>query len=88
MRRDPRIADHAAGDPIREAQEEFNQTYCALLSMLDRAFDGRPETLGEAVGVMYGLKSQAQALMQIPTEGGLEAAGPTFEYVAPEDRRR
>jgi hypothetical protein len=88
MRRDPRIADHAADDPIRVAQEEFNQTYCALLSMLDRAFDGSPESLGEAVGVMYGLKSQAQALMQIPIEGGLETAGPTFEYVTLGDRRR
>jgi hypothetical protein len=80
MQRNPRIADHAAGSPIRVAQEAFNRTYRALLRMLDLAFDGQPETLGEAVGVMYGLKSQAQALMQIPTEDGRSVAGPTFEW--------
>ena len=72
MRRDPHIADHAPGDRTTVAQEGFNRTYCVLLCMLDAAFDGRPETLGEAVGVMYQLKSQAQALMQIPTEDGRE----------------
>jgi hypothetical protein len=35
---------------------------------------------------MYGLKTQAQALMRMPIEDGLATAGPTFEYVAP-DRR-
>jgi hypothetical protein len=34
-----------------------------------------------AIGGMYELKDQAQALMQMPTEDGLETAGPTFEYV-------
>ncbi len=87
MSPNPRVADHALGSPIRVAQDAFNHTYCTLLSMLDRAFDGRPETLGEAVGVMYGLKSQALALMQMTTGDGLATAGPTFEYVPPEDRR-
>jgi hypothetical protein len=38
------------------------------------------------MGAMYGLKAQAQALTQMPTEDELATAGPTFEYVAP-DRR-
>ncbi len=35
----------------------------------------------------YGLKAQAQALMQLPTEDGLATAGPTFEYVDTSRRR-
>jgi hypothetical protein len=31
---------------------------------------------------MYGLADLARSLMQMPTEDGLETAGPTFEYVA------
>jgi len=82
----PRTSDHAPGSPIRAAQEEFNQSYCALLQLLEQAFDGAPQMLGPAIGAMCTLKAQAQALMQIPTEDGLTTAGPTFEYV-PSSRR-
>jgi hypothetical protein len=37
---------------------------------------------------MYTLKTLAQGLMQMRTEDGLETAGPTFEYVAPERRAK
>jgi hypothetical protein len=86
MRCNPRITDHAPDSPIRRAQEELNRTYCTILHLLERTFDGSPQILGTAIGAMYGLKAQAQALMQLPTEDGLATAGPTFEYVAP-DRR-
>ena len=86
MRTNPRICDHPPGSPIRVAQEKFNQSYYALLQLLEQAFGGAPRTLGSAIGAMYSLKAQAQALMQIPTEDGRAMAGPTFEYVATERR--
>ncbi|MFI7536884.1 ferritin-like domain-containing protein [Streptosporangium sp. NPDC049376] len=79
MRRDPRPAP--PGSAARAAQEEFNHTYCALLHLLEQAFNGSPRMLSVATGTMYALKAQAQALMETPD------AGPTFEYVAPELRR-
>ena len=82
----PRMGGHVPGSPIRVAQEKFNQSYYALLQLLEEAFGGAPGTLRSAMGAMYSLKAQAQALMQMPTEDGLATAGPTFEYVAP-DRR-
>jgi ferritin-like protein len=82
MRPNPRTSDHAPGSPIRAAQEEFNRSYCALLHLLEQAFNGAPTTLGSAIGAMYKLKIQAQALMEIPTEEGLGTGGPTFEYVS------
>jgi hypothetical protein len=88
MRTNPRTSDHAPGSPIRLAQEEFNHSYCALLQRLEEAFNGAPQMLGAAIGAMYTLKAQAQALMQMPTEDGLGTAGPTFESVAPERRAR
>jgi hypothetical protein len=81
-----RISDRPVGHPVRAAQEAFNRTYCALLARLDRAFDGEPEALGEAVGVMYRLKAQALALGELPAEDGRGVPGPTFEYVRPEHR--
>ncbi|MFI7230526.1 ferritin-like domain-containing protein [Nonomuraea angiospora] len=67
-------------DPVDPAaQEEFNHTYCAILHLLELAFNGSPRMLAVATGEMYALKAQAQELMR---RGGL-----TFEYVPPELRR-
>ncbi|MGS2641454.1 ferritin-like domain-containing protein [Streptosporangium sp. LJ11] len=63
----------------RAAQEEFNHTYCAILHLLEVAFNGSPTMLAVATGEMYALRAQAQKLMRL--------GGPTFEYVPPELRR-
>lgn len=86
MKPNPRLADHPVGSPVRNAQEEFNVTYCAVLHLLDQAFNGSPEKLGVATGMMYALKAQAQSLMEMPDKDGT-TAGPTFEYVEPGLRR-
>lgn len=86
MRANPRSSDHPTDSPIRLAQEDFNRSYCGLLQLLERVFDGAPQTLGGAIGTMYTLKAQAQALMQMPIEDGLATAGPTFEYVLTDHR--
>lgn len=82
----PRMCDHVPGSPIRVAQEKFNQSYYALLQLLEEALAVPHGRWGAAIGAMYSLKAQAQALMQMLTEDGLATAGPTFEYVA-RDRR-
>lgn len=83
---DQRVADLPPGMPIRVAQEAFNAAYGALLAQLEQAFNGRPEELNGAVGAMYRLKSQAEALMRMPIGDGPEMAAPTFEWV-PRHRR-
>ena len=81
MRRNPRATDHAPGCPIRVAQEEFNHAYRGVLHLLEQTFNGSPSAIAGAIGAMYGLKAQAEVLMQMPTHDGLAVAGPTFEYV-------
>jgi hypothetical protein len=81
MRCNPRTSDHAPGSAIRRAQEQFNDSYCAILRLLDEAFNGSPQTLRTAIGAMSRLRIQAQALMEMPTEDGVTTAGPTFEYL-------
>ncbi|SDL17150.1 Ferritin-like [Nonomuraea maritima] len=85
MRPNPRPSDHAPGSAIRTAQEKFNRTYCTLLQQLEQAFNGEPQQLGGAVGTMFTLKGQANALMLMPDQNGA-TAGPTFDYVPPEQR--
>jgi hypothetical protein len=83
MRPNPRVSDHPE---VRAAQVQFNNTYCLLLYLLEDAFNGNPSQLGATVGTMYQLKAQAQALMKMPSGDGKTTAGPTFEYVPPEQR--
>ncbi|MFJ2399343.1 ferritin-like protein [Streptomyces sp. NPDC087843] len=85
LRPNPRLEDHPEGSAIRAAQEAFNQTYCKMLQQLEQAFNGNPAMLGISVGTMYAIKGQAQSLMAIQDDDGL-AVGPTFSYVAPENR--
>jgi hypothetical protein len=85
MRRNPRLDDHPVGHPIRLAQESFNVNYCTMLSVLEKAFNGGPSLLGEAIGLMYGLKAKAEALMTMPDGDGC-VGGPTFDYVPQAER--
>jgi Ferritin-like len=86
MRRNPRLSDHPAGHPTRTAQEEFNETYCGILALLEGAFNGESDMIGPAIQGMFALRAQAIALMEMP-DGDGTTAGPTFEYVDPELRR-
>jgi len=86
MRSNSRIADSPPNSPVRKAQEEFNRHYCNLLAGLELAFNGSPPLLVAAVEDMYWLKTKAKSLMTMPMEDGANAAGPSFEYVAPSDR--
>ena len=82
MRHNPRSGDHAPGSAIRNAQEQFDDSYGAILRLLDQAFDGKPQAMRTAIGSMYRLKAEAQALMEMPTGDGITTAGPTFEYAS------
>ena len=82
MRPNPRTSDYQPENDIRRSQEQFNDAYCAILGLLDQAFNGSPQTLKTAIGAMYSLKVQAQALMEMLTEDGITTAGPTFEFVS------
>ena len=88
MQRNPRTTDHARGSAVRMAQDRFNERYCALLQRLDEAFDGRPQMLADAIPIMFELKACAHELMRLPAGDGLTTAGPSFEYVAHEDRHQ
>ncbi|MFI7702027.1 hypothetical protein [Nonomuraea sp. NPDC049480] len=56
------------------------------MNQLEQAFNGDPKLLGAAVGTMYRLNGQADALMLMTDEDGT-TAGPTFDYVPPEQAR-
>lgn len=80
MAPNPKAEDYAPGSDLSVRAVEFNQTYTGLLNLLHRAFNGKPQRLGEAVAGMYELKYQAQALIRTPRPDGRGNAGPGFQF--------
>lgn len=84
MRPNPAAADYAAGSAIRVKLDGFNRAYSSLLRMLQRAFNGQPRLLAQAVGAMYEIRHRAVDLMQTPSGDGATTVGPSFEYLPAE----
>lgn len=82
----PRSADQELGSDALAAMDAFNRSYCDVLRLLELCFNGHPELLAVAIGAMYGIKQQAINLMRLPSGDGARAVGPSFEWIAPEDR--
>ncbi len=66
----------------RVESDVFNQIYSNLLRGLHITFNGHPDHLDTAIGLMVDLKQQATKLMSIPIGANINAA-PCYEYVAP-----
>jgi hypothetical protein len=66
--------------PQRVASDTFNQMYSNLLRALHITFNGQPDNLDTAIGLMFDLKLQAIKLMGIPIGNGSNAA-PCYEFV-------
>ncbi len=81
---DPNVVVYPAGSRARLLSMQFAQGYQALLAGLNRSFNGEPDYLREAIGLMYSLDLSARELMQTPS--GLKegtTAGPGFQLSVP-----
>lgn len=83
----PMIVDPSAepyhGTAAHAPMMAFNSTYTELVDTVYRSFNGEPHVLRTAVHLMYQLKEQADALLNMPcphTPG--RTLGPAFEYLA------
>lgn len=62
----------------------FNYTYTSLLNCLHITFNGKPENINTAMGLMYSLRLNAFKLLQTPDPNPNHpgyVAGPSFEFV-------
>lgn len=75
----PSRATYPSGSRAANANNTFNYTYTSLLKALHIAFNGHPERIDDAIGLMESLKELASALMSIDVGNG-NTAGPSFEY--------
>jgi rubrerythrin len=85
MMDDPDSSRLPKGSRALILSEQFAQTYQALLNGLNRTFNGEPDYLGQAIGLMYSLSVLARQLVQTPS--GLNdgtTAGPSFALPSPQ----
>jgi CDGSH-type Zn-finger protein len=87
MRPNPKSSDYPPGSSVHLANSRFNLAYSTLLGILQQAFNGKPEMLDDSVGTMMELKKLADDLMKLPSGDGKTCAGPSFEYIPPEQRK-
>lgn len=80
VKEDVKLADMPVGTELYVAAQSFNETYAKFLRMLNRAFNGEPETLFGAVPRMFEFRNLMTELIRNPLPGsnGLYAA-PTYE---------
>jgi hypothetical protein len=80
----PKETSYPAKSKARHACDTFNYTYTSLLKALNITFNGQPDNLGTAIGLMESLRQQAIDMMSgIVLETGPNQgrnAGPSFEY--------
>lgn len=72
------LSDYPEGSGAYIAGKQFYEAYRNLLAALNQTFNGHPEKLDSALGIMFELKLVAQQVMQFP----VGTASPTV-YAAP-----
>lgn len=78
----PKPSDFEPGSEVARLSEIFSFDYSSVLNALHQCFNGSPQNINTAMGLMYQLRLDAQTLMQTPVrEGCPETAGPVFRYV-------
>src|SRR5262249_23580732 len=75
----PKAARYPEHSAARLACDTFNYTYTGLLKTLHTAFNGQPDQIVAAIGLMMSLKQQAKDMAAGNTAGGAHV-GPSFEY--------
>jgi hypothetical protein len=75
----PHSDSYAQGTKARLMNDTFNYTYTSLLKCLQLVFNGEPDRLGPAIGLMESMKEQALVMMSTVTVPG-QTAGPSFQY--------
>lgn len=66
---------------VREKSEHFDRAYTNLLRTLHTVFNGKPEKIHDAVGLMFSLTTLAHQLLLLPvSEDSDQMAGPSFLY--------
>jgi rubrerythrin len=80
---DTKVADYAAGTVERIRVDKCNLVYSDILRSLQKAFDGEPTKITEAVSLMGQFQVAARAVVSRTNPATGRQCGLTFEYAPP-----
>lgn len=79
----PKMADYPGNSLAYENARLFNYNYTSLLKCLHQTFNGQPDKIQTALGLMFALRLYALKLLNLPDPNHPGyVAGPSFEYLA------
>ena len=82
MKPNAKISDYPEGTQARVRVEQYAYTYSSLLNALHKSFNGHPDNIQTAMGLMYELRIEAVSLMSTElNDGSGLTAGPSYQYV-------
>jgi len=82
MIENPSQDDYPPGSMLATLSNSFSYGYSNLLNSLHESFNGNPNVMKRAIGLMYQLKLDAQKLMAMPiSPDSNQTAGPVFRYI-------
>lgn len=81
----PKMTKFKEGTKAYLMAEMFNEVYTKMLKSLEHVFNGYPDSLNDALGLMYSLKLHLKKLIRTPIDPDGDPdvgpnAGPTFEF--------
>jgi hypothetical protein len=77
---DAKVVDYEPDSRAYNLVQRFNYSYTTLLRALHQTFNGTPDNLKRAMGVMYELKLLANEVVSTPIRDTGYTGAPTFEY--------
>lgn len=85
MIKDPKMSMYKPGSRAHFHAMLFNKAYTRLLRSLEKAFNGNPNQIIDAIGMMFSVELHLKNLIRTPIDdnGNPEIgpnAGPTFEF--------
>ena len=81
----PSMSKYTPGSKAYRQSERFNKVYTKLLKSLDDVFNGKPDSLKDALGLMYSVELHLKKLLRTPVDENGDPdvgpnAGPTFDF--------
>lgn len=81
----PNMSKYKKGTKAYLMANKFNMVYTRMLKSLEHVFNGHPDSLNDALGLMYSLKLHLKKLIRTPIDPDGDPdvgpnAGPTFEF--------
>jgi hypothetical protein len=78
---DSKASQYPVGSHARTLVDQFNVAYTKLLNALQETFDGAPQSLNPAIGLMFELNTLGGQIVETADPATGKQAAPSFEFI-------